>query len=717
MERASGPVTRMLQRLVPSTMGARLVLTAALIAFATTIVTLGINAALVSTRGETWTRSDVAASVKGFRSFLAIEEQNLADPLSHVVDAPEFRSLYAASDKAELQRVYGVRLLSESEASALICIDATGGVLFSSGTADDVATLSHLATMLGSRETTGLVRLTGGVAPLFGSPVIAPDGTGSVGYLIAARVIDAARLARYDTMMRTVMVSLHEPGYLPADVTLRPLPGSDSPVSYGFAGTVVVMAADLPAVGGGSVGTVELRDLDSRGTRVSSVATESAVLAGAAALLIGLGLGLWLAGIMRRPIGRMIRQMQRRAEAASKGSVDGEEPPLGDPVLPTEFQELASVIETLIGSLDARRIELEKAVAEAEYADETLGVVVNESPEVKIVLQNERVVIANPAAAAAFRAEQDELVGHTATRAMSQVEIRTEDGVELAGAELVERALFERATVSLTAPDGGQRWYAADAVRHADPRHEQVLLTARDVTEERRLSSIRAEIVSLVGHDLRSPLTVVIGYLDLLQRPMTDAERTRAIDAARRNAARMADLLEDLLSATRAEELLAPSDLVPMSLSALAEEVVGSLAPTHAERPLLLEQQCEPIVLGEEKRLRQLLVNLVTNAYKYSPEPEPILVRIRCDEHSALLEVVDHGPGIPAEERDMVFERFAQLHGGEGRSGIGLGLYIVSIIAHNHGGSARVEETPGGGATFVVELPLTGTMIDGEFVL
>jgi len=710
-------MTRMIQRLVPSTMGARLVLTAALIAFATTIVTLGINAALVSTRGETWTRSDVGASVEGFRSFLAIEEQNLADPLSHVVDAPEFRSLYAASDKAELQRIYGMRLLSESEASALICVDATGGVLFSSGTADDVATLSHLVTALGSQETTGLVRLTGGVAPLFGSPVIAPDGTRSVGYLIAARVIDAARLARYDTMMRTVMVSLHEPGYLPADVTLRPLPGSDSPVSYGFAGTVVVMAADLPAVGGGSVGTVELRDLDSRGTRVSSVATESAVLAGAAALLIGLGLGLWLAGIMRRPIGRMIRQMQRRAEAASKGSVDGEEPPLGDPVLPTEFQELASVIETLIGSLDARRIELEKAVAEAEYADETLGVVVNESPEVKIVLQNERVVIANPAAAAAFCAEQDELVGHTATRAMSQVEIRTEDGVELAGAELVERALFERATVSLTAPDGGQRWYAADAVRHADPRHEQVLLTARDVTEERRLSSIRAEIVSLVGHDLRSPLTVVIGYLDLLQRPMTDAERTRAIDAARRNAARMADLLEDLLSATRAEELLAPSDLVPMSLSALAEEVVGSLAPTHAERPLLLEQRCEPIVLGEEKRLRQLLVNLVTNAYKYSPEPEPILVRIRCDEHNALLEVVDHGPGIPAEERDMVFERFAQLHGGEGRSGIGLGLYIVSIIAHNHGGSARVEETPGGGATFVVELPLTGTMIDGEFVL
>jgi len=717
VERASGPVTRTLQRLVPSTMGARLVLTAALIAFATTAVTLGINAALVSTRGETWTRSDVAATVEGFRSFLAIEGQNLGDPLAHAVKAPEFRALCASSDKVELQRLYGVRLLSESEATALICVDARGGVLFSGGTADDVATLSRLVAALGSRETTGLVRLTGGVAPVYGSPVVAPDGSQSVGYLIAAHLLDPSRLARYDTMMRTVLVSLHEPGYLPAGLKLVALPGSSTPVSYGFAGPVVVVVADLPAAGGGSVGTVELRDRDPRGTRISTVATDSAVLAGAAALLIGLGLGLWLAGIMRRPIGRMIRQMRRRADAASKGLVDTEELPLNDPVLPTEFQELAAVIETLIGSLDARRIELEKAVAEAEYADETLGVVVNESPEVKIVLQDDRVVIANPAAATAFRAPQDHLVGHSASGAMSGVVIRTEDGVELAGAELVERALVERATVSLLSPDGSQRWYAVDAVRHADVRHEQVLLTARDVTEERRLSSIRAEIVSLVGHDLRSPLTVVIGYLDLLQRPMTDAERARAIDAARRNAARMADLLEDLLSATRAEELLAPSDLVPMSLSALAEEVVGSLAPTHAERPLLLEQQCEPIVLGEEKRLRQLLVNLVTNAYKYSPEPEPILVRIRCDEHSAFLEVIDHGPGIPADEREMVFERFAQLHGGDGRSGIGLGLYIVSIIAHNHGGSARVEETPGGGATFVVELPLTGTMIDGEFVV
>ena len=156
---------------------------------------------------------------------------------------------------------------------------------------------------------------------------------------------------------------------------------------------------------------------------------------------------------------------------------------------------------------------------------------------------------------------------------------------------------------------------------------------------------------------------------------------------------------------------------MPTPLYALAEEVVASLAPTHNERELLLESDCDPIVLGEEKRLREVLVNLVTNAYKYSPDTEPIVVRVRCDDDNAYLEVVDHGPGIPEDDREHVFERFARLESGSTRPGVGLGLYIVNIIAHNHGGSARVEETPGGGATFVVQLPLAGAMVDGEIVL
>jgi signal transduction histidine kinase len=459
---------------------------------------------------------------------------------------------------------------------------------------------------------------------------------------------------------------------------------------------------------------VEILDTDPQGMRVSSIALTSALLSGLIAVAIGAGLGVLLTGVMRRPVLRMVEHVKTQGFLAAEGVPYSADELARDSTLPIEFRELGTVMEDLLRHLNARQAELQRAIREAEYAEESLSVVVSESPEVKIVLENGRIIVANPAAASAFGLPVSQLIDLTASEAMRGVEIKDEVGGRYDAAALIERALEEPVTVSITEPGRLEHWYLAQAVVHSGNMHDRILFTARDVTEERRLALIRAEIVSIVGHDLRSPLTVVIGYLDLLTRPMTDEQRQSAVETARRNAGRMADLLEDLLTATRAEELLAPSELVPTRLVDLAEEVVGSMAPTHAERGLLLEASCDPVVLGEEKRLRQLLVNLVTNAYKYSPESDPVLVRVRCDDTDAFLEVVDHGPGIPEDDRTHVFERFARLANTAGRPGLGLGLYIVSIIAHNHGGEAHVEETPGGGATFAVRLPLAGETHDGS---
>lgn len=434
-------------------------------------------------------------------------------------------------------------------------------------------------------------------------------------------------------------------------------------------------------------------------------------------LLVGLMLGVFLARLIRRPIVRMVGHIKEQVLDAAAGMPAADDEVVADQELPIEFREMGAFIQGLLMAQHERQAELETAIREAEYAEESLSVVLTESPEAKIVLQDGRILIANPAAALAFGLPVSQLTALTLAEAMHGVETRDEQGSRYDADALLERALKETTTVSMTEPGRPERWYVFVAIRHARDQRNRILLTARDVTEERRLASIRAEIVSLVSHDLRSPLTVVMGYLDLLQRPMSAEDHTRALEAARRNAGRMADLLEDLLSATRAQELLAPSELVPTPLASLAEEVVSSLGPTHRERELKLDAECDPVVLGEEKRLRQVLVNLVTNAFKYSPEPEPITVRVRCDDDSAYLEVVDHGPGVPEDERERVFQRFERLESGVDRPGVGLGLYIVNIIASNHGGVASVEETPGGGATFVIQLPLAGDVVDGEFVL
>jgi signal transduction histidine kinase len=375
------------------------------------------------------------------------------------------------------------------------------------------------------------------------------------------------------------------------------------------------------------------------------------------------------------------------------------------------------VVEDLLRHLTARQSELKSAVRKAGYAEETLGVVVNESLEVKIVLQDGRVVIANPAASVALGLPQAALLERTTTEAFAETVVRLENGSQAAPHAMLESALEGPTTVSLSRGGQPERWYIVQAVRHADDLHNRILVSARDVTEERRLQSIRGDIVSLITHDLRSPLSVVIGYLDLLSRPLADEDRYRAIESARKNASRMADLLEDLLTATRAEELLAPSEFVPVAVLALAEEIVRSMRETHPGQQLSLVSDRGPVVLGDEKRLRQAIVNLVTNAYKYAPAPSSIEVVVEAEGDRATIRVADHGPGVPVEERTRVFERFERLENGTSRPGVGLGLYIVQTIARNHGGSARVEETPGGGATFIIELPLAGESADGEIVL
>jgi two-component system sensor histidine kinase MprB len=201
-------------------------------------------------------------------------------------------------------------------------------------------------------------------------------------------------------------------------------------------------------------------------------------------------------------------------------------------------------------------------------------------------------------------------------------------------------------------------------------------------------------LVADASHELRSPVTTLRGNLELLTdgTPLTDADRAAGLADARAETERLQELVEELLTLARADA--APTD-EPVVVASLLEELPGvaiSVSPAAAAAT----------VHGDPATLRALIRNLVENAERYAGGCS---VTLDAEAPWLTLRVIDHGPGIPVDERSLVFGRFARGSEGSRTSGSGLGLAIVEATARAHGGEVTIEDTPGGGATFVVHLP------------
>jgi two-component system OmpR family sensor kinase len=214
------------------------------------------------------------------------------------------------------------------------------------------------------------------------------------------------------------------------------------------------------------------------------------------------------------------------------------------------------------------------------------------------------------------------------------------------------------------------------------------------------------------SHELRTPLASIRGYAELhrMGAATSEADTEKAMRRIEEEATRMGVLVEDLLMLARLDQL--PE--VPhtdVDLAALARDAGDDARATAPERPIEVETAESAIVLGDAHQLRQILANLLRNALVHTPEGSPIEVTVeRAGEH-ARLEVRDHGPGLPTDDAGTLFERFWRAEGGRerGRAGAGLGLAIVAAIVDAHGGEVEAENARGGGASFVVRLPLSDT--------
>jgi len=292
----------------------------------------------------------------------------------------------------------------------------------------------------------------------------------------------------------------------------------------------------------------------------------------------------------------------------------------------------------------------------------------------------------------------------------SLLEAFLDHGVE----ELAARARRDgHATGEYVLTGEPQRTLSVNAWR-ADDGAEWIALV--DVSELRRLRRIRTEFVDNLSHELRTPLSTVRLLTESLS---IEAERTDLPPRVRDSIAKidvetghLVQMVNELLDLARIEQGDTPLRHDEVDMARVVEEQIGRLNVYAERQGVRLRRQLDgtsddTMVVGDEDRLAQLLANLVHNAIKFSPQGDEVVVHVRGDAENVLVEVEDHGPGIPRADRNRIFERFYKVDRARSRGsgGTGLGLSIARNIVGRHHGHIWVQSEEGAGSSFFVSLP------------
>ncbi|WP_445152623.1 ATP-binding protein [Baekduia sp. Peel2402] len=409
---------------------------------------------------------------------------------------------------------------------------------------------------------------------------------------------------------------------------------------------------------------------DSRQALASITAAGGLALAGAIALV-----ALLLAGV-RRPLEALVDASARLSEGDLTARVN-------EDTGPDELRELGR-------SFNAMATDLELANEKLDAERRRLAVTVRSLGDGLLIIDDEGLVSsANPRA---LRLVPEIKVGHppdvgglalpTVDEALGGVEVLLEhDGRTLAvtAARLEEHA------------DGGVVW------------------TLRDATERARLERLKSEFVATASHELRSPLTSIKGFVELLRAGEGLDDRQREfLDIVLVSTNRLVDLVNDLLDIARLEAGRVEVHRRPVDVAEVLDDVTtllrGRIDAKHQH--LVVEVSPDtPRVLADATRLRQMLTNLVTNAHLYTDEGGSLILRAGRHPAGVRIEVADTGRGMTPAELEHVFERFSRGSGSTGTPGTGLGLSIVKSLVDLHGGTIDVSSTHGEGTTFAVTLP------------
>src|SRR5438105_347144 len=386
---------------------------------------------------------------------------------------------------------------------------------------------------------------------------------------------------------------------------------------------------------------------------------------------------------------RRIARIKDAAESFASERFDVRVPPADD-----ELQPLAH-------AMNATGATVERMLDELRLGQTQLEALLNASSDATLAIDRGGfVVYVNNAARRTFPADSE-----GAPRSFIEL-VRDHELNELMFAA-VRRG---ESSVRVVPYGPAQRWLQATAVPIEGGGTWAALAVFHDLTEVRRLDSMRRDFISNVSHELRTPLAGIRAAAETLQEGALD-ERPAAeefVGHIVRETDRLTQMVEELLELSRIESGAAPLHLAPLDASELVVRVTARFAQ-QAERAGLHLTHDAPDglrIIGDAERLDRALGNLIANAIKFTPEGGEIVVCAQRKDADFTLTVRDTGVGIEPGDQERVFERFYKTDRSRGGAGVGLGLAIVKHIARAHEGTVAVESRLGHGATFTIRLPM-----------
>jgi PAS domain S-box-containing protein len=311
---------------------------------------------------------------------------------------------------------------------------------------------------------------------------------------------------------------------------------------------------------------------------------------------------------------------------------------------------------------------------------------------------------------------------------LSRFEIKDEMGnplsyEQLPGRQALQGEKYAQATIQYyDTVTGKTRWslVKAQPILDAQGQVQLAVNVFTDITERKELEQRKDEFIGMAGHELKTPLTTIKGFTQVLHRrfkKQDDEESLRFLAKMDTQVNKLTALINDLLDISKIQtgKLVFREEL--FDLDEVIQDIVENLQAATSTHQLRLEGKAEAQIFGDRDRVGQVLTNLLTNAIKYSPKADTVIVRASRDHDKAMVSVQDFGIGIDAEHQQKIFERFYQVTDPLETTfpGLGIGLYISSQIVKRHYGHMWVESRKGQGSTFSFTLPVTNQVGQREF--